>query len=114
MTPPLTPEHGPAGQPGRGPRLPGLPGLLGRWVTVESWAAAGKLGVARRTGPAPGPSRPSGPPRGAPVGVGRRQWEEGTGHEAAGALDISVTAAGNLIGLAVALQARCRPEVYGG
>ena len=162
MTAPPTPEHGPAGQPGRGRgrgpgggaagtvpagrdgrlaafagggagdrfppngwlamtiddlsgpgrRCPGasddeLTGLLGRWAAVESWAAAGKLGVAaelarRRARPGHAGRRPADLPD---------AWEEGTGHEAAAALDISVPAADNLIGLAVTLQARL-PGIY--
>src|SRR6185437_2145117 len=74
-----------------------LAGLLGRWAAVESWAAAGKLGVAaelarRRARPGHQGRRPADLPD---------AWEEGTGHEAAAALDISVPAADNLIGLAV-------------
>src|SRR6185437_10466630 len=84
-----------------------LTGLLGRWAAVESWAAAGKLGVAaelarRRARPGHAGRRPADLPD---------AWEEGTGHEAAAALDISVPAADNLIGLAVTLQARL-PGIY--
>src|SRR6185437_8284807 len=96
---------------GPGRRCPGasddeLAGLLGRWAAVESWAAAGKLGVAaelarRRARPGHAGRRPADLPD---------AWEEGTGHEAA-ALDISVPAADNLIGLAVTLQARL-PGIY--
>jgi len=79
-----------------------LVGLLGRWAAAESWAAAAKLGVARellrrRAVPLPGTVRPDGLPE---------VWDEGTGHEAAMALGISVPAADKLLILAWTLEAR--------
>src|SRR6516164_3761437 len=79
-----------------------LAGLLGRWSAAESWAAAAKLGVARellrrRAILLPGTVRPSGLPE---------VWDEGTGHEAAMALGISVPAADKLLILAWTLEAR--------
>jgi hypothetical protein len=79
-----------------------LIGLLGRWQAVESWAAAGKLGVVRelirrRAGFAPGTAAAEGLP-----GV----WDEGTEHEVAAALGISLPAADKLVSLAWTLQAR--------
>ena len=79
-----------------------LVGLLGRWAAAESWAAAAKLGVARellrrRAVPLPGTVHPGGLPE---------VWDEGTGHEAAMALGISVTAADKLLILAWTLEAR--------
>ena len=79
-----------------------LVGLLGRWAAAESWAAAAKLGVARellrrRAVPLPGTVGPGGLPE---------VWDEGTGHEAAMALGISVPAADKLLILAWTLEAR--------
>jgi hypothetical protein len=79
-----------------------LIGLLGRWAAAESWSAAGKLGVIRalirrRAIPASGPDRPGGLPE---------LWDEGTGHEVAAALGISVQAADKLLILAWTLEAR--------
>jgi hypothetical protein len=79
-----------------------LIGLLGRWAAAESWVAAGKLGVARellrrRAVPVPGTIRPGGLPE---------VWEEGTGHEVAAALSISVPGADTLLDLAWTLEAR--------
>jgi hypothetical protein len=81
-----------------------LIGLLGRWAALEAWAAAAKLGVVRELirrrpdharwhdGQAPGelPQR----------------WDQGTGHEVAGALKLSLPAADKVIDLAWALRAR--------
>src|SRR5262252_2636985 len=79
-----------------------LIGLLGRWQAVESWAAAGKLGVVRelirrRAVLTPGTVAAGGLPGG---------WEEGTEHEVAAALSISLPSADKLTGLAWDLQAR--------
>src|SRR5271165_1794836 len=79
-----------------------LIGLLGRWAAEESWAAAGKLGVIRalirrRAITVPGPDRPGGLPE---------LWDEGTGHEVAAALGLSVPAADKLLILAWTLEAR--------
>src|SRR5262252_2610079 len=79
-----------------------LVGLLGRWQAVESWAAAGKLGVVRelirrRAVLTPGPVAAGGLPGG---------WDEGTEHEVAAALSISLPSADKLTGLAWDLQAR--------
>src|SRR5215469_8788546 len=81
-----------------------LTGLLGRWQAIESWAAAGKLGVIRellRRRARPGP-------RGMlPMhGDLPDQWHEGTAHEVSMALGISVPSADNLLGLAWDLRAR--------
>jgi hypothetical protein len=132
---------------GPGWRCPGasddeLVGLLGRWAALESWAAAGKLGVvrellrrragggpSRRRRPGPGPQAgsgaagqaagagqavPGGPavPAGQGAGGGRagddlpRVWQEGTGHEVAAALAVSVPGADKLIDVAWSLGAR--------
>lgn len=79
-----------------------LVGILGRWAALESWAAAAKLGVAaelvrRRAEPGHEPTAPGGMPR---------QWEPGTGHEVAAALAMSLSAADDLIEVAVALASR--------
>jgi hypothetical protein len=81
-----------------------LIGLLGRWAALEAWAAAGKLGVARELirrraghGRIPSPVIPDELPR---------SWHEGTGHEAAAALGLSLTAADKLLDLAWTLRAR--------
>src|SRR5215475_116256 len=72
-----------------------LIGLLGRWQAVESWAAAGKLGVVReliRRRARPGL-------RGHPVpmhGDLPDAWEEGLDHEVSAELGISLPAAGRL------------------
>src|SRR5215468_8321063 len=82
-----------------------LAGLLGRWQAVESWAAAGKLGVVReliRRRARPGL-------RGHPVpmhGDLPDAWEEGLDHEVSAELGISLPAAGRLTGLAWELRAR--------
>ncbi len=77
-------------------------GLLGRWAAVEAWASAGKLGVLRevlrrRAGRGEGPGGPGGLPR---------CWHEGTGHEVAAALAVSVPGADKLVELAWELGAR--------
>jgi hypothetical protein len=80
-----------------------LIGLLGRWAAQESWAVAAKLGVIRellRRRALPGAAvrrLPSGLPD---------AWEEGTAHEVAAELGISLPAADKLTGLAWALEAR--------
>src|SRR5215471_15833770 len=79
-----------------------LIGLLGRWQAVESWAAAGKLGVVRelirrRAVLTPGAVAVDGMPE---------VWDEGTEHEVAAALAVSLPAADKLVGLAWTLQAR--------
>ena len=79
-----------------------LIGLMSRWAAVESWAAAGKLGVARellrrRAVPVPGTIAPDGLPE---------VWDDGTGHEVANALAISLPGADRLANLAWTLQAR--------
>jgi Domain of unknown function (DUF222) len=81
-----------------------LTGLLGRWAALESWAAAGKLGVIRelirrRARPGLGGYLPM---HGDLPGL----WEEGLGHEVSAALEISVPAADMLTALAWDLQAR--------
>jgi Domain of unknown function (DUF222) len=81
-----------------------LVGLLGRWAALESWAAAAKLGVVRELirRRADDVCRPGGQ---APGELPRR-WEDGTGHEVAAALRLSLPAAGTLMDLAWALRAR--------
>ncbi len=79
-----------------------LIGLLTRWAAVESWAAAGKLGVTRellrrRAVPIPGTIAPDGLPE---------VWDDGTGHEVAAALAISLPGADKLANVAWTLQAR--------
>src|ERR1700751_5185958 len=100
-------EHGPADTCPPGPGLaalvadlsgPGwrcdgatddeLIGLLSRWAALEAWAAAGKLGVTRellrrRAVALPGTVGVDGLPE---------VWDDGTGHEAAAALAISLPA----------------------
>src|SRR6516165_4865304 len=82
-----------------------LIGLLGRWQAMESWAAAGKLGVVReliRRRARPGI-------RGQEVSVHGDlpdAWEEGLDHEISAALAISLPAADKLTGLAWDLHAR--------
>jgi hypothetical protein len=77
-----------------------LIGLLGRWTATESWAAAGKLGVLRELIRRRAITEPASP------GDLPERWEEGTGHEVAAALAISVPAANKLTDLAWTLQAR--------
>jgi hypothetical protein len=80
-----------------------LIGLLGRWAAQESWAVAAKLGVIRellrRRALAGAQVRwlPGGLPD---------AWDEGTEHEVAGELGISLPAADSLVGLAWTLEAR--------
>jgi hypothetical protein len=79
-----------------------LIGLLNRWAALESWAAAGKLGVTRellrrRAVPLPGTAGIDGLPE---------VWDDGTGHEVAAALSISLQGADKLANLAWTLQAR--------
>ena len=79
-----------------------LTGMLGRWAAVESWAAAARLGltaelVRRRAEPGHEPKAPGGMPS---------QWHQGTGHEIAAALAISLQSADGVVELAVALQER--------
>jgi hypothetical protein len=81
-----------------------LIGLLGRWEALESWAAAGKLGVIcelirRRARPGLDGSLPM-------CGDLPGLWEEGLGHEVSAALQISLRAADKLVALAWDLQAR--------
>ena len=95
------------GLPGPGWRCAGatdeeLIGMLGRWAAQESWSAASKLGVLRelirRRGIAvPGTVCSAGLPE---------VWDEGTGHEVASALGISLQAADKLLILAWTLEAR--------
>ena len=95
-----------AGLSGPDWRCPGatdeeLLGLLNRWASVESWAAAGKLGVAREL-----LRRRGIPVPGSAYGDLPEIWDEGTGHEVAGALAVSLPAADRLLNLAWTLQAR--------
>jgi Domain of unknown function (DUF222) len=82
-----------------------LVGLLGRWGTLESWAAAGKLAavrelIRRRARPGLG-SYP--PPA---HGDLPDQWHEGLAHEVSAALGLSIRGADNLTCFAWDLQAR--------
>ena len=81
-----------------------LIGLLGRWEALESWVAAGKLGVVReliRRRARPGLDG------GLPMhGDLPDLWEEGLGHEVSGGLEISLRAADKLVALAWDLHAR--------
>jgi hypothetical protein len=82
-----------------------LIGLLGRWQALESWAAAGKLGVLReliRRRARPGIRGQDIPAHGDLPDA----WEEGLDHEISAALAISLPAADKLVGLAWDLQAR--------
>jgi uncharacterized protein DUF222 len=82
-----------------------LVGLLGRWQAVESWAAAGKLGVVReliRRRARPGPRGQDAPAHGDLPDA----WEEGLGHEISAALAVSLRTADRLIDLAWTLRAR--------
>jgi hypothetical protein len=79
-----------------------MTGLLRRWQALESWAAAGKLGVLRalirdEDQPLPGGSYRGGLPEG---------WTRSLTHEVAAALAMSVTSAENLIWLAWDLHAQ--------
>ncbi len=81
-----------------------LIGLLGRWAALEAWAAAAKLGVVREL-----IRRRADQPRwpdGQPPGDLPRRWDEGTGHEVAAALHLSLPAADKVTELAWALRAR--------
>src|SRR5215472_5489815 len=72
-----------------------LAGLLGRWQAVESWAAAGKLGVVReliRRRARPGLRGQDMPVHGDLPDA----WEEGLDHEVSAGLGISLPAAGRL------------------
>jgi hypothetical protein len=80
----------------------GMVGLLRQWQAVESWAAAGKLGVLRalirdEDQPLPGGSYRGGLPEG---------WTKSLTHEVAAALAVSVTSAENLMWLAWDLHVR--------
>ena len=95
-----------AGLSGPDWRCPGatdeeLLGLLNRWAAVESWAAAGKLGVARELLRRRGTAVPQ--PR---YGDLPEIWDEGAGHEVSGALAVSLPGADKLLNLAWTLQAR--------
>src|SRR5215831_13765516 len=82
-----------------------LAGLLGRWQAVESWAAAGKLGVVReliRRRARPGLRGQHMPAHGDLPDA----WEEGLGHEISGGLAVSLRSADQLADLAWQLQAR--------
>ena len=82
-----------------------LIGLLGRWQAVESWAAAGKLGVVReliRRRARPGIRGQAAPMHGDLPDA----WEDGLDHEISAALGMSLPAADKLTGLAWQLQAR--------
>ena len=79
-----------------------LIGVLSRWAALESWVAAAKLGVLaelirRRAKPGHENRANAGLPD---------AWDEGTGHEVAEALTVSLRSADNLLDLAWALQAR--------
>ena len=77
-----------------------LVGLLGRWAAVESWAAAGKLGVAREL------IRRRGLPGGGAHGDLPDLWEDDLSHEIAPALAISLRAADKMASTAWELGAR--------
>jgi hypothetical protein len=82
-----------------------LVGLLGRWQAVESWAAAGKLGVVRELIRRRG--RPGIRGQDVPVhGDLPDAWEQGLDHEVSAELGISLPAADKLVGLAWDLRAR--------
>jgi len=81
-----------------------LIGLLGRWDSLESWAAAGKLGVVReliRRRARPGPGG-----RLAVHGDLPGQWHEGLEHEVSAALGLSIRGADKLTCFAWDLGAR--------
>jgi hypothetical protein len=77
-----------------------LVGLLGRWAAVESWAAAGKLGVTREL------IRRRGLPGVDSHGDLPDAWEDDLSHEIAPALAISLLAADKLANAAWELRAR--------
>uniref|UniRef100_UPI00261CF4AC DUF222 domain-containing protein n=1 Tax=Trebonia sp. TaxID=2767075 RepID=UPI00261CF4AC len=79
-----------------------LLGLLDRWAALESWAAAGKLGllrelIRRRVLPGAGGNWHGDLPD---------AWEEGLAHEVTAALGMSLPAADKLLGVAWELQVR--------
>jgi hypothetical protein len=81
-----------------------LIGLLGRWDSLEAWAAAGKLGVMRelirrRARPGLGGYRPM-------HGDLPAQWHEGLAHEVSMGLGLSIRGADKLTCFAWDLQAR--------
>jgi hypothetical protein len=84
-----------------------LTGILSQWAAMESWAAAAKLGVlaelVRRRARPGFENRAGGDMPGA--------WEEGTGHEVAGALALSLSGADKLADVAWMLHARL-PGIY--
>lgn len=92
---------------GAGRRCEGLSrdemtGLLRQWQSVESWAAAGKLGVLRALIRDDDQPLPGGGYRGdLPEG-----WTKSLTHEVAAALAMSVTSAENLMWLAWDMQAQ--------
>jgi hypothetical protein len=79
-----------------------LTGVLGRWAALESWAAAGKLGVIREMIRRESPSLLSGGRHGDLPDA----WGESLGHELALALGLSVQSADATALLAWDLQAR--------
>ncbi len=84
-----------------------LAGVLSRWAALESWVAAAKLGVLAeliRRRAKPGHEMRAG-------GDLPDSWEEGTGHQVAGALAVSLRSADNLSNLAWMLGARL-PGIY--
>jgi Domain of unknown function (DUF222) len=79
-----------------------LIGVLSRWGALESWAAAAKLGVMAeliRRRAKPGHEKRAGDDL-------PDSWDEGTGHEVAAALALSLSGADNLLSLAWELRAR--------
>ena len=79
-----------------------LVGLLRRWAALESWAAAGRLGILRALireddQPLPGGGRHGDLPDG---------WSKSVTHEVAAALAVSVPTAENMMWLAWDLQVR--------
>jgi hypothetical protein len=79
-----------------------LTGMLRRWATLESWAAAGKLGVIREMMRRESPALLSGDRHGDLPDA----WGESLGHELALALGLSVQSADATALLAWDLQAR--------
>jgi hypothetical protein len=79
-----------------------LIGVLRRWAALESWAAAGKLGLIREMIRRQSPSLLSGGWHGDLPGA----WGESLGHELALALGVSVASADTTALLAWDLQAR--------
>ena len=79
-----------------------LVGLLRQWQALESWAAAGKLGLLRALIREEDQPLPGGGYRGdLPEG-----WTKSLTHEVAAALAMSVTSAENLMWLAWDMQAQ--------